>query len=87
MDNFVWCFILFIPFYKSQRKHASVYIALWPMPGDVWYPVEYVLDCRVLEIHLMGFVGTYTQQYIGHWGMYIGILLNIVVFIGDFRLK
>lgn len=76
-------FILFIPFYrKSQRKHASVYIA---------FIVAYALEMFGIPLSMYLIAGALgntlpdgvlwghtLNQYIGHWGMYIGILLNII---------
>jgi len=76
-------FIAFIPFYKkSQRRPASVYIAfvvalaleMFGIPLSL-YMVTWALGVSLPEGILWGHT---LDQYIGYWGMYVGIALNIV---------
>ncbi|MTI65647.1 MAG: isoprenylcysteine carboxylmethyltransferase family protein [Firmicutes bacterium] len=75
--------IFFVPFYKkSQRKPTSVYIA---------FVLAYVLEMFGIPFSMyiiawfFGFTlpdgilwGHTLNQYIGHFGMYIGILITII---------
>ncbi len=76
-------FLAFIPFHKkSQRRPASVYIAfvvalaleMFGIPLSL-YIVTWAFGFSLPE----GFLWGHTlQQYIGYWGMYIGLALNLV---------
>jgi len=76
-------FIAFIPFNKkSQRRPTSVYLAfvvalafeMFGIPLSM-YIVTWAIGVNLPE----GFLWQHTlQQFIGYWGMYIGIALNIV---------
>lgn len=76
-------FLAFIPFYKkSQRRPASVYFAfvvalafeMFGIPLSL-YVATWALGVSLPEGILWGHT---LQQYIGDWGMYMGISLNIV---------
>lgn len=76
-------FILFIPFYKkSQRKPATAYMA---------FIIAYALEMFGIPMSMYIITWAFGKQlpdgifwghtlnaYIGHWGMYICILLNII---------
>src|SRR3990170_3917030 len=76
-------FIAFIPFNKkSQRRPTSVYLAfvvalafeMFGIPLSM-YIVTWAIGVNLPE----GFLWQHTlQQFIGYWGMYVGIALNIV---------
>mgnify|MGYP000227018890 CR=1 FL=1 len=76
-------FLLFLPFYKkSQRKPSSVYIAfvvayaleMFGIPMSM-YIVTWILGRRLPDGILYGHT---LNMYIGHWGMYICIALNLI---------
>lgn len=76
-------FILFIPFYrKSQRKPAGAYLAfvvayaleMFGIPMSMYF-VTWVFGRKLPDGILWGHT---LNQYIGHWGMYIAIIMNII---------
>lgn len=76
-------FIIFIPFYKkSQRKPASVYIAFVVALAFEMFgiPLSMYFVTWIIGVNLPpGIFWQHTlEQYIGDWGMYIGIVLNII---------
>ncbi len=76
-------FIAFIPFHrKSQRRPTSVYLAFiialaFEMFG---IPLSLYIVAWVTGLTLpLGILWGHTlQQYIGHWGMYIGTTMSLV---------
>ncbi len=76
-------FIAFIPLQrKSQRRPASVYLAfvialafeMFGIPLSM-YIVSWVFG---ITLPVGIFWGHTLQQYIGYWGMYMGLALNLV---------
>lgn len=76
-------FLFFIPFYKkSQRKPATAYMAfiiayaleMFGIPMSMYF-VAWAFGKQLPD----GFLWGHTlNAYIGHWGMYICILLNVL---------
>ncbi len=76
-------FLVFLPFYKkSQRKPTTAYLAfiiayaleMFGVPMSMYF-VAYVFGRQLPD----GVLWEHTlNQFIGHWGMYICILLNII---------
>lgn len=76
-------FICFIPFYKkSQRKSSSVYIAfvvafaleMFGIPMSMYF-IAFIFGINLPNGVLWGHT---LNQYIGLWGMYIGIIFNVI---------
>jgi protein-S-isoprenylcysteine O-methyltransferase Ste14 len=76
-------FLFFVPFYrKSERKPAATYLAfilayaleMFGIPMSM-YMISWALGKQVPDGIFWGHT---LNQYIGHWGMYICIIMNII---------